>query len=244
MNQTVHQQKVAATLVWFFYSVTTVLLAVLLSWAIYSQFNYGYPFWYQQLAIDEHIDHYGPQNRFKKGFEQLPAEQHYQAFEQIRRAVHAQGEGLHDIRYETRGRSQRLLRRAEVRHLEDVARLIDMGRVLAAVLLCALLPLAWLCIRLSLPPMRWRWGLTVASAGAVVAWLVIAGPTAVFYQFHLWLFPAENQWFFYWQESLMSTLMKAPYLFGGIAVVIGLGALLLLPLIYLTGLRVARRLAT
>jgi hypothetical protein len=73
--------------------------------------------------------------------------------------------------------------------------------------------------------------------------LLIAGPTQVFYQFHLWIFPADHQWFFYWQDSLMSTLMKAPVLFGGIAAVIALGALLLTPVLYWLGLWGVRRLA-
>mgnify|MGYP007022672661 CR=1 FL=1 len=35
------------------------------------------------------------------------------------------------------------------------------------------------------------------------------------------------QWFFYYQESLMSTLMKAPDLFAGIAVQIALLAVII-----------------
>ena len=37
---------------------------------------------------------------------------------------------------------------------------------------------------------------------------------------HEWVFPAEHQWFFYYQESLMTVLMKAPDLFGAIAILI------------------------
>ncbi|MFT7095179.1 MAG: hypothetical protein ACJAV3_002995, partial [Alcanivorax sp.] len=54
------------------------------------------------------------------------------------------------------------------------------------------------------------------------------------------LFPAENEWFFYWQDSLMSTLMKAPVLFGGIAAAIAIGALLLIPVLYWFGLRLSK----
>ena len=58
----------------------------------------------------------------------------------------------------------------------------------------------------------------LAAVGLV---LLIAGPTAVFYQLHIWIFPDDHQWFFYYQESLMSTMMKAPDLFGGIGATIG-----------------------
>mgnify|MGYP000005807103 CR=1 FL=1 len=241
MKKAVQKRPIGATLVWFFYAVTAVLLSVLISWALYSQANYGYGFWYQQLDINAHIQEYGPQNRFRYGFEQLPSEQHLWAFEQIRDAVHQHGEGLAEIRYTLPGRTPvPLLHEAEVRHLQDVADLIDAGRWLMLGLAVLWLPLCLLCIRLGIPPMRRRIGITVFALGAMIAWLAIAGPTQIFYQFHLWLFPAENQWFFYWQDSLMSTLMKAPVLFGGIAAVIALGALLLTPVLYWLGLRLSK----
>lgn len=244
MKKTVQPSQATATFVWFFYAAIVVLLAVTLCWALYSQSSYGYRFWYQQLDIAEHIQIYGPQNRFKSGFEQLPAEQHWKAFEQIRDAVHNGGAGLTDIQYQPPGKIARpLLHKAEVQHLQDVADFIDVGRVVFWVLLALWLPLAWLCVWLKPPPMRWRLGITVFTVGAVLAWLLIAGPTQVFYQFHLWIFPADHQWFFYWQDSLMSTLMKAPVLFGGIAAVIALGALLLTPAIYWLGLWGVRRFA-
>lgn len=245
MGTTVGKRPKAATLVWFFYAVTTVLLAVLLSWALYSQVNYGYPFWYKQLGIEQHINEYAPQNRFKRGFEQLPPEQHVRAFEQIRDAVHDHGHGLSNIRYPLpSGQHSLLLHRAEVIHLQDVANLIDAGRWLFVLLLVLWLPLAWCCLSLGMPAWRGRVVITVIAVMAVLAWLGVVGPTEVFYQFHIWLFPADHQWFFYWQESLMSTLMKAPALFGGIALAIALGALLLLPAFYLAGLGIAGRFNT
>ena len=202
MKKTVQKSRVAATLVWFFYAVTVVLLSVLISWALYSQANYGYGFWYQQLDIDTHIQKYGPKNRFRYGFEQLPSEQHIQAFEQIRDAVHQQGEGLADIHYTLPGRKPvPLLHEAEIRHLQDVADLIDVGRWLMVALAPLWVLLSLLCIRLAIPPMRQRILITVFALGAMIAWLAIVGPTQIFYQFHVWLFPAENQWFFYWQDS-------------------------------------------
>lgn len=232
----------AATLVWFIYAVISVLLAVLTSWALYSKADYGYPFWYKQLNIGEHIAQYGPQNRFKSGLELLPAEQHWAAFEQIRDAVHHHGDGLASIVYQPPGQAPRtLLHAAEVQHLQDVANLIDQGRSVFWVLLLLWLPVALAACRLGLPSMSRRLAITVIAAGAVLAWLLIAGPTKVFYQFHLWLFPDNHQWFFYWQDSLMSTLMKAPVLFGGIAAVIALGALFLTPAFYWLGLRAVKK---
>jgi hypothetical protein len=44
---------------------------------------------------------------------------------------------------------------------------------------------------------------------------------------HIFVFPDNHQWFFYYQDSLMSTLMKAPDLFAGIAIQIVLVGLIL-----------------
>ncbi len=46
---------------------------------------------------------------------------------------------------------------------------------------------------------------------------MLIGPTKVFYWGHEVVFPENNQWFFYYEDSLMSTMMKAPALFGPIA---------------------------
>jgi hypothetical protein len=59
---------------------------------------------------------------------------------------------------------------------------------------------------------------------------------------HVWVFPADHQWFFYYQDSLMSTLMKAPYLFGYIAVALVALATVFLALIFTLGARLTRQL--
>ena len=79
-------------------------------------------------------------------------------------------------------------------------------------------------------------------AGSLSALLVIVGPKKLFYAFHIWVFPVEHQWFFYWEQSLMSTLMKAPDLFGGIAVALVMFGVPLAVLLYLFGLYVMRTL--
>jgi hypothetical protein len=47
--------------------------------------------------------------------------------------------------------------------------------------------------------------------------VILLGPTKIFYLAHEVVFPDKHQWFFYYEESLMSTMMKAPALFGPIA---------------------------
>lgn len=60
-----------------------------------------------------------------------------------------------------------------------------------------------------------------------VSWLIWIGPTRVFYTLHEWVFPSDHQWMFSYQESLMTTLMKAPDLFAAIAVAVGMGMLVI-----------------
>ena len=228
---------------WFAYGLTTVILALGITWGLYAQADYGYPFWYRVLDIGSHIDQYGPLNAHNRyDLEYLDASAHQELFHEIRVAVHDGGQGLASLSYPDQyGRDIPLLRHAEVLHLQDVAHLIDLGRWLLLVAALLWLPLAW--ARVARPPPGWpaRALVAVTPVLAMLGWLLIAGPTAVFYQFHIWLFPAEHEWFFYWQDSLMSTLMKAPVLFGGIAVVLVGGALVLTPLLYWGGLALVRR---
>jgi len=234
----------AALTAWFCYALTTVVLALGVTWALYAQADYGYAFWYKTLDIDRHIEQYGPLNRFQRAdFEALDADQHIELFHRIRVAVHDGGEGLASIRYPDRqGTPVTLLRPAEVQHLRDVAHLIDSGRWALAVAFLVWLPLAAGVARRPAPDWRRRALVAVTPLLAMVVWLLVSGPEAVFYQFHIWLFPADHEWFFYWQDSLMSTLMKAPVLFGGIAVVLVGGTLVLTPLFYRGGLWLIGRL--
>jgi len=69
--------------------------------------------------------------------------------------------------------------------------------------------------------------LILLSCGA----LLLIGPEAIFNQLHIWIFPENHQWFFYYEESLMSTMMKAPDLFAYIAGMLSLLSLLLTTLL-------------
>src|SRR5690606_20238475 len=50
--------------------------------------------------------------------------------------------------------------------------------------------------------------------------VLLIGTTKVFYWLHIKVFPDEHEWFFFYQDSLMTTLMKAPDLFGFISVLL------------------------
>ena len=200
------------------------LLAVsLLAWHLLAQVNFAYPLGYKVLDVEQHIRHFGPLNRYKKEFEQTTKAEHLDLFAQITRAVQNHGEGLADIRYRlSNGTTTPLMREAEVIHLQDVANLID-------VLYWAGLigGLAWLCLlayayrqRIPFPALKKILLGFVSGLVLTTLTILLIGPKAVFYWLHEQIFPDEHEWFFFYQDSLMTTLMKAPDLFGFIAVIL------------------------
>ena len=157
--------------------------------------------------------------------------------------MHRDGEGLAQIEYQAWGHPpEQLLDKAEIQHLEDVARLLHACWWVFWGVIILWGVLAWRLARGELPSWRWRGLVITGLAGSLSALLVIVGPKKLFYAFHIWVFPVEHQWFFYWEQSLMSTLMKAPDLFGGIAVALVMFGVPLAVLLYLFGLYVMRTL--
>lgn len=208
----------------------TLLLSVYAAWMINAQAGYGYAWLYSMYNIDSHIEQYAPHNRFRHGFEHTSESEHQAIFQSIVDSVHNDGIGLEDIHYSVSkegyndaARSVPVLHEAEIIHLKDVAALINAVHVLAAV--CAVLLLllgVWQRKAVKAQePAASKLGIAAVFAVLVAIGLVlfmIFGAKQIFYQLHVWIFPDNHQWFFYYQDSLMSTLMKAPDLFAGIAI--------------------------
>ena len=226
---------------WFLTLLGGFITCLALGWLLQAKQDYSYGFWYDWYDIGAHIERFGPQNRYIAGLESLDKAGHVQLFDAISVAVHQHGQGLADIRFDRAGQSVALLRQAEITHLQDVANLIDvLYRASLVIGLATLLLLAGLLWQRTAP--RWKqqlfWLLGVLAVTA--AGVLIIGPKVVFYQLHVWIFPDNHQWFFYYQESLMSTLMKAPVLFGGIALAIIAGGILFFTLFVLLLQRMIR----
>lgn len=185
--------------------------------------NYGYSFWYNQLEIGPHIEEFAPQNRQgKSGFENTSTEEHHALFTGISRAVNNGGDGLRELNYRASEQAtpQLLLTDAEAIHLEDVSRLIDL-----------MMPVGWFAVFLLIALVLLARVKTLPLPGlsnslitlAIIAFLLClalfaVGPHEVFKGFHELVFPDDHQWFFYYQDSLMTTLMKAPDIFFAISV--------------------------
>lgn len=217
---------------WSLVLISGLLAALATSWMLHRPFNYGYGFWYEQLEIGHHIDRFAPQNRYIRGFQATTDEQRLDLFAGIVDAVHHQGQGLSELSFTDRqGRLKPLLREPEIVHLQDVANLIDVLSVAGGIALLFCATGSFVLVRRRVP-LRWKsQGIILTGLlGLTALTLLIAGPKAVFYQLHVWIFPDEHQWFFYYQDSLMSTMMKAPDLFGGIGATIGVVGIVLFSL--------------
>lgn len=219
---------------WPLFFIVQFIGLALVSWHLLAQFHFAYPVGYQLLNLDKHIAEFAPLNRYKNDFELTPPEEHWRLFGEISNAVQHSGHGLQDISYTLgNGRTTSLMHEAEIIHLQDVANLIDVfyttGLICLGVWLVLIAVAYWQKYQLP-SPKKTLLGFSVGFsliAGAVLA----IGPTAVFYWLHVQVFPDGHPWFFYYQDSLMTTLMKAPDIFAFISLLL---ATLLIALWYVS----------
>ena len=230
-------------LVWCIFALTLLTFSLGVSWQLSKSANFFYGFWYQTLEIHHVIAKHVPKNtQGKRDFPVNNAELHEQKFADIVQAIHQHGEGLTDIRYvNSQGLSQALLTASETQHLQDVANLLDSlvdvwwGNLL---FLCVLL-VSYLrkCkhnrfTSISVMPTGKQKLLTlVCLVLLVILMLATWGFTQVFYYLHTVVFPADHQWFFYYKDSLMASLMKAPDIFAALALQLIVLALILAVLV-------------
>lgn len=197
-----------------------LLTAFALSWLLLAAMNFSYGLWHDVGGIGEAIETYGPQNRFRDGFHLTTREQRIELFAGINRAIHNDGQGLAQLQYAVPGHApQTLLREPEIVHLQDVAHLVNVGTYVGVVGIVLWLAVwAWFSVKgRPLPAIKKQVAAIAVFLLVAAAVIVLLGPTDVFYQLHIWAFPKDHEWFFYYQESLMSTMMYAPVLFGWIA---------------------------
>lgn len=213
-------KRLLAFVFWPTFFLCQLVSLALVSWHLLAQCHFAYPLGYQLLGLEKHIAEYAPLNRNKADFEYTTPADHWRLFGEISDAVQDSGRGLQDISYRLHnGRITGLMHEAEIIHLQDVANLID--RFYSLGLLCMVLWLVLGAISLWqkwLPPANKKIlagfivGITLITIG-----ILLSGPTAVFYWLHERIFPEGHEWFFYYQDSLMTTLMKAPDIFAFIS---------------------------
>jgi hypothetical protein len=214
---------------WGVYSLCSLIFAFSLSWLLLSKVDFAYGWLHDVLDIQQHSEHYGPLNRFRDKFETTDRAEHIRLFGEINEAVHQSGQGLGNILYYGPDGQviDTLLHNSEQIHLQDVAHLLDNLKpvVIGVSLFWLMLAGLGIASKIALPSFKQQ-GKSVAVIGVFVAVvLIIKGPESVFYVLHEWVFPAGHQWYFFYEDSLMSTMMKAPDLFGAIAILLTLLAM-------------------
>jgi uncharacterized membrane protein len=194
-----------------------LLAVILLAWHLLAQFSFAYPMGYRLLSLDKHIQEFAAVNRYKKNFELISSQDHWNIFSQITAAVQHHGKGLAAINYTLPdGKSIPLMHAAEITHLQDVANLIDIFYTVGIVGALTWLILLYIAYRKKIQFPSLKKILQGFCGGILLLTVLIFGFGAkkVFYWLHTQIFPEGHQWFFYYDESLMTTLMKAPDIFG------------------------------
>jgi hypothetical protein len=221
----------AAAFSWGGLFISSLLVALFLAWHLLARADFFYGTWYEVLDIDQTVSTYGPQNRYRHGFASTDKREHQRLFAAIVTAIHDDGEGLEELQYfdADNGVDSSFLTDAEIVHLRDVAMLINKVNVAGVTAIAVMLTLLALIVTRQLPPpslIRFHVGAAVVLTAAVALALNL-GAEDTFYAMHEWVFPPDHQWFFFYRDSLMSTFMQAPNLFGYIALALAALALVL-----------------
>ncbi len=216
---------------WFLLMLSTLVAALFIAWNLFAKVDFLYPVWHEVMDLEQTIQTYGPQNRYRDHFEQTDRAEQLRLFSHIVESIHQRGEGLEALSYHN-PQGERLgtfLTEAEVVHLQDVAHLVMKFHLAGwlSILLSMLLLFLLYKRRAARPSLKEY--LISAGIFAILSALALfaVGPKPLFYWLHTVAFPSNHQWFFYYQESLMTTMMQAPDLFAYIAAVWILLALLI-----------------
>tara|TARA_B100001093_G_scaffold155348_1_gene147982 strand:- start:435 stop:1163 length:729 start_codon:yes stop_codon:yes gene_type:complete len=211
-------------------SFALFLTCLMLSWFVCSQNNFLFGQLYEYNQLEEHIEKYAPQNRNRGNFETTTKEERVRVFGQIVHAINNNGFGLEDIVYRTDSGDiiDKFLTKEEVDHLNDVSGLIKILNKLNIYLIVILAVLILFCWIYKVRKAKYFWkpvSLLAAFLNMVVLVAIgcsavfAVGPQNVFYILHEWFFADKAQWHFYFQDSLMTTLLPEP-IFGSIAILL------------------------
>jgi len=223
--------SLAKTLGNFGLTLALLISCLYMSWQILSQANFLYDQIYDHNDLENHINEYAALNRNgKESFALTDKAERVQIFNDIAREINTGGEGLATISFFGTGEATRtpFLITEERDHLRDVANLVTSLKPLGALLASALIAFYGFCWYYKVSRYQYLWrptGIFVSlfQIAAVVTLCVAItfalGPQKTFYLLHDWAFSDKAQWYFYFEDSLMTTLMPE-VVFGNIAALI------------------------
>jgi hypothetical protein len=218
-------------------AIAVFFICLVLSWHFLSKANFFFDTLYDMHQIESHIAEFAPQNRQNRiNFELTSKNERIRIVGKILRTVNSKGVGLETIKYfNTDGVPVNLfLTLAEVEHLKDVSVLVHLMNSIAFILIIIFIiifSLAWR-YKTTTPSLLM---LTCSMVGFVIittGCIIFIGPQIVFNELHEWVFADKSEWHFYYQDSLMTTLLKAPDTFATIAILMTAIALIFWLLIF------------
>lgn len=225
--------------IWLSIFPMLLLLSFFMAWKLLSTQQFLYAFWYDNTKLENFIDFYAPQNRFKPDFALTNREERIRIFSEILNSINNNGEGLNKISYHNPNNDLlgHVLRAAEIEHLSLVAKLLNFFFKIS--LWSAFL--FFLCFSfLVIKKEKISYFKKIISSYLYILFsigliVLMIGPNQVFIFLHEQFFPVGHQWFFFYQESLMTTLMMAPDLFAYFALAwLGLALCIFFPFCFLT----------
>ena len=208
---------------WLWFLLLTFIITLPITWWGMAKVDFFYSTLHDSIGIDEHIQRFAPRNQLGKlGFEKTSKQERVELFHGVVVGIHHNGQGLDKLVYKRQNKKDIILfTPAEIAHLKDVANLLNnIKPLILFALVIWLLAIMWVFLKRIRLPSAKELGLLSLAWVFVFVIILLSGPEKVFNQLHIWIFPEDNQWFFYYEESLMSTMMKAPYLFGYISIIL------------------------
>ena len=226
-------KALAKTLGNFGLTLALLVSCLYVSWQVLSQANFLYDQIYEHNDLGAHVNEFAPLNRNdKESFALTSKTERVRVFNDIAREINSGGGGLGSIAYtpEGAGAATPFLVEAERDHLQDVANLVSNLKPIGAVIASLLIAFYGFCWYYKVSRYQYFWrpsGIFISlfqiSAVAVlcVAITFALGPQQTFYLLHEWAFSDKAQWYFYFEDSLMTTLMPE-IVFANIAALLGI----------------------
>jgi len=226
-------KALAKTLGNFGLTLALLVSCLYVSWQVLSQANFLYDQIYEHNNLEAHVNEFAPLNRNdKESFALTSKTERVRVFNDIAREINAGGGGLGSITYTPEGADAAtpFLIEAERDHLQDVANLVSSLKPIGAVLASLLIAFYGFCWYYKVSRYQYFWrpsGVFVslfqiaAVAALCVAITFAIGPQQTFYLLHEWAFSDKAQWYFYFEDSLMTTLMPE-IVFANIAALLGI----------------------
>ena len=226
-------KALAKTLGNFGLTLALLVSCLYVSWQVLSQANFLYDQIYEHNNLEAHVNEFAPLNRNdKESFALTSKTERVRVFGDIAREINTGGGGLGSITYTPEGAdaATTFLVEAERDHLQDVAYLVSSLKPIGAVIASLLIAFYGFCWYYKVSRYQYFWRpsgvfvsiFQIATVAALCAAITFAlGAQQTFYLLHEWAFSDKAQWYFYFEDSLMTTLMPE-IVFANIAALLGI----------------------